>query len=183
MHPAAPPAGSLFAILALLNACATNPAPGGNTVGVSPAPPVVTYSTPDPALLARIAVAFVQSSADTRPLFATMPTERAPFGSRAVVIQHADTTRPAPWTTRVIVQDTPDARKALHVEIRDHATYGVSHLWLNDRLLFLRVWWGRIVSTDLVVNAETGRIIHAEDAAYTGVIQPPLAPRFVQPAP
>jgi hypothetical protein len=37
---------------------------------------------------------------------------------------------------------------------------GVS--WINERLLYLRVWWGREAATDIVFDVEKERVVHAE---------------------
>jgi hypothetical protein len=104
--------------------------------------------------------------------FSNQPRDPAPFGSRALIIQKADTMKPPPWSTRLFIQDVPGAGATLRIEFRDHATYGVSHTWLNDHLLFLRVWWGRIVSSDFILDAASGAIVLAEDASYLGTILP-----------
>lgn len=34
--------------------------------------------------------------------------------------------------------------------------------WVNEKLLFIRVWWGRVLGTDYLYDVETGRIIYEE---------------------
>lgn len=34
--------------------------------------------------------------------------------------------------------------------------------WLNEKLLFMRAWWGRLMATDLIYDVERERFIHAE---------------------
>ncbi|WP_457446844.1 hypothetical protein [Roseateles sp. P5_E4] len=44
--------------------------------------------------------------------------------------------------------------------------------WLNEDLLFLRAWWGRIVSTELLFEVSSGRFLYAKEANYGLMIQP-----------
>lgn len=40
--------------------------------------------------------------------------------------------------------------------------------WVNEKILFLRIPWGRIVYTDLLVDVETGAPIYEDGAVYGG---------------
>lgn len=81
--------------------------------------------------------------------------------------------REGPWTTRLYLFSEADAYKCIEVEARNHANGGVEYHWLSDRLLFVRCWWGRIVSTDFVLDAETARPVYIQDANYLRLTQPP----------
>ena len=48
----------------------------------------------------------------------------------------------------------------------DHASYGVEHSWLNEKALFVRVWWGRIVSTDFVLDTDRVSFVYVEGVNY-----------------
>jgi hypothetical protein len=47
--------------------------------------------------------------------------------------------------------------------------YGPKFHWINEKLLYVRVWWGRIVGTDIIVDVESSRIVYQEDV-HDGVI-------------
>lgn len=34
--------------------------------------------------------------------------------------------------------------------------------WVNERLLYMRVWWGRVAATDLLFDVEKERVVHSE---------------------
>lgn len=34
--------------------------------------------------------------------------------------------------------------------------------WINERLLYLRVWWGRVAASDLIIDVEKGRVVLSE---------------------
>ena len=78
-----------------------------------------------------------------------------------------------PWTTRLYVFSEADAFECIEVEARDHANGGVEYQWLSDRVLFIRCWWGRVVSTDLVLDTATGRPVYIQDANYSRLTEAP----------
>ena len=52
----------------------------------------------------------------------------------------------------------------LSVTFLNHASGGVRANWLNERLLFLQAWRGRIVSTDLILDVEAKEFVHRDTA-------------------
>lgn len=38
--------------------------------------------------------------------------------------------------------------------------------WINERMLYIRVWWGRVAATDLVFDVEKERVVHAESVHW-----------------
>jgi hypothetical protein len=63
----------------------------------------------------------------------------------------------------------PTARITIYAE-KDHVVdidfvelFALSEVrWLNEKLVFMRAWWGRIAATDLIFDVERERIIYAE---------------------
>lgn len=43
---------------------------------------------------------------------------------------------------------------------------------MNEKLLFMRVWLGRIVSLDLILDVEKGTLTYSDEANYSDLIQP-----------
>jgi len=99
-------------------------------------------------------------------------------GDKVFSLQHTrwltqalpDTTKPGPWTTRVYVgegESGPD------VELRfvDEGSGGVSVRWLNEKLIFGEVWWGRIGATDFIFDLEQRKFIYREMAHFGELIQ------------
>jgi len=45
--------------------------------------------------------------------------------------------------------------------------------WINEKLLFMRPWWGRIAATDLIYDVEAEKVIHSEGVmdAYLAFLQ------------
>ena len=128
--------------------------------------PPVSYSKPSPDSLQKIKIERVSLTDEQFRELATVPKTTAEFGSRWLVEHRPDTMRPGPWTTRLYIFDAADARHCVRVELTDHASYDVQRTWLNDKMLFVRVSWARIVCTDFVLDTETTRFAYAEDANY-----------------
>jgi hypothetical protein len=79
--------------------------------------------------------------------------------------------RPGPWTTIVMIAAPPGSR-VLQLAFQDHASGGASVQWLNEKLLFGRVWWGRIYSTDFILDVEKQQFIYKQMANYGEMIEP-----------
>jgi len=41
--------------------------------------------------------------------------------------------------------------------------------WINEKLLTVRVWWGRIAATDVIIDVEAEKIIYSEMVEYGGI--------------
>ncbi|HEY6265129.1 MAG TPA: hypothetical protein VIW93_10015 [Candidatus Acidoferrum sp.] len=67
---------------------------------------------------------------------------------------------------------TPLGSKVLQLTFQNHASGGTSIQWLNEKLLFGRVWWGRIYSTAFIVDVEKEQFIYKQMAEYGEMIQP-----------
>ena len=77
--------------------------------------------------------------------------------------------KPGPWNTTIIIGD--ETGPFLRITARDHASGGVRDEWLNEKLLFLQVWMGRVVSDDLILDVTTGRFLYSEQAGYDGTFE------------
>jgi hypothetical protein len=70
-----------------------------------------------------------------------------------------------PWTTTVLIKSA-DGSTMRKITFLDHGTGGVKLDWLNERLLFARVWWGRILSTDFIVDVQNREFLYEQNAYY-----------------
>jgi hypothetical protein len=96
----------------------------------------------------------------------------SPQGTRWLVAGEPDYARPGPWNTVLAVHGNPSGAELLRATFRDHASYGVRATWLNEKLLFVQVWWGRIASSDLVIDVERGALLYAQDADLAAFLGP-----------
>jgi len=96
------------------------------------------------------------------------PTERppgtgetSPNGAYRFWVEAPDTSVPGPW--RASVRIDHERPQLLELGLEDVA--GTVHpRWVNEKLLFVRVPWGRLQMSDLVLDVESGEIVHHEVA-------------------
>lgn len=63
----------------------------------------------------------------------------------------------------------PDARLIIHaekdylIEVKFSRLFGLNEIkWINEKLLFIQPWWGKIAATDIIYDVEAEKIIYAE---------------------
>ncbi|MBL8299407.1 MAG: hypothetical protein JNN30_13800 [Rhodanobacteraceae bacterium] len=83
----------------------------------------------------------------------------------------ADTKKPGPYTNTIDVFSTKGVPVSWRIQISDLKD-NARLKWINEDLLFIQAWWGRIVSTDLIFEVSSGRFIYAKEANYGLLIQP-----------
>jgi hypothetical protein len=126
----------------------------------------VSYSPASPESLEHLSIRRITLDVSAAARIAALARTNSPWGSRWVTCEPADFMDDGPWTSRLYILTGADSSHCVEVEARDHANSGVSFEWLNDRALFVRCWWGRIVSTDFVLDTETAHPLYMEDANY-----------------
>jgi hypothetical protein len=75
-----------------------------------------------------------------------------------------------PWTTTALIRST-DGHTLRKLTFADHGTGGVKLEWLNERLLFGRVWWGRILSTDFILDVQNREFLYQQNAYYGELVE------------
>ena len=91
--------------------------------------------------------------------------------TRWLTVASPDMMKPGPWNTSVYVGEV----ESIHdVELRfvDEGSGGVSVNWLNEKLIFGEVWWGRIEATDFIFDVEQRKFVYREMAQFGELIQP-----------
>ena len=83
-----------------------------------------------------------------------------------------DTSQPGPWDTALFVYGNQARPLGVRVDLLGHATYGVNTKWLNEKLLFIEVWLGRIVAAELILDVENSHLLSAEIADHGRTIHP-----------
>lgn len=88
--------------------------------------------------------------------------DRVPSPNQAYwyAIEHADFAQAAPWVSQVHVYT--ERRSLIRVTFRDHDNEELMVSWINEKLLFMRVWWGRIAASDLVLDVEREAFVSRE---------------------
>lgn len=129
----------------------------------------VRYSPFDSSYGERISLS---ETKDLPGQLAAKSEKRSPQGTRYVLLQSADFSKPGPWTTSVFIGGVGLNGHLPRLSFIDHANGGVRVQWLNEKLLFVEVWWGRIVSTDLIFDVNSGTFLYRETAECGDMIQP-----------
>ena len=84
-----------------------------------------------------------------------------------------DTSKAGPHKSVVLIyRKRPRASTiAWRLTVRDsHDNVGLE--WLNDELLLIRVWWGRIMSTDAILHVPSGQYLYMKEAHYGDLTEP-----------
>jgi len=109
-------------------------------------------------------------------------TSLSPNGLRSYWTVFPDFAQASPWSTVVYVADADKAGEALRVRIDRHANVTPVVRWINDELLYLQVWWGRIAASDLVLDVVTGEFIYRKLVYFPPELSTPgstsSAPQF-----
>jgi len=134
----------------------------------------VVYSAPHLVPLAghvsvkRLAARPVRELDDSDPEYKPRsPQETAAF-HRLVTIDTAKGGAPVNAIEVYTTQGPKHAWRLDFNELKDN----VEIQWLNEDLLFLRAWWGRIVSTDLLFEVSSGRFLYAKEANHGRMMEP-----------
>ena len=132
----------------------------------------VTYSKPSSESLQKIKIERISLTGEQLVKLASLPEDKREISSPLLIEEKPDTLRNGPWNTRLYIFNSADTNQCVRVELFDHASYDVRRTWLNDKMLFVEVYWGRIAWTDFVLNTETLRFAYIEDGFdYTMIEQ------------
>ena len=84
------------------------------------------------------------------------------------IVYTPDTMKPSPWSTEIEVFNERDY--LIKIELIDHAaTYMTTTKWINDKLLYIEFWWGRVLGTYLIFDVEKEKIIIREMVKDGGI--------------
>jgi hypothetical protein len=110
-------------------------------------------------------------SGSPQELVADGVKNHSPDGTSYVVVRKPDYSKPGPWNTVASIGRSDEAPTKT-LTFLDHANGDVTIHWLNEKLLYGSVWWGRIVATDFIFDVERGEFIYREMANYGAFVQP-----------
>lgn len=83
----------------------------------------------------------------------------------------ANTMNSGPYHNVIDIFSTKGKSVAWRLEFHDLKD-NVRLQWFNDDVIFIQIWLGRIVSTDLIFEISSGRFIYAKEANYGLLIEP-----------
>jgi hypothetical protein len=76
--------------------------------------------------------------------------------------------KPDPYDFRADIYNDRDYLVRLTVS-GIYGNYEPEIRWINEKLLYVRIWWGRIKGADLILDVEDQTVIHKEDIHW-GII-------------
>ena len=109
------------------------------------------------------------SAADTFPK--SLKRQNSIQGTRWVAMTDPGYINPGPWNTTLFIGDAGEANPFLKLHIADHGNT-LTMNWINEKLLFVQVWWGRFASSDLIFDIEQRKLIYNEFAHYGELGEP-----------
>ena len=133
---------------------------------------VIQYSEARELLRDRVIVETATEIGGRFPALRRFEEIPSPYRTARALISRADTSERGPWTTVLAVHGNEVRPLDLLITIKDHGTGGVNARWLNEKLMWIRVWWGVVVATELLVNVENAEILFFEESDYRQLLLP-----------
>ncbi len=131
----------------------------------------VSYSPSDVSYDKRIVLAESQDS-PPKPTLKADEAFISPQGTRWYAIVEPNYMKTGSWSSELRIAGVGLYGHSPSIRFIDHGSGGVHAQWLNEKLLFIQIWWGRIVSTDIVFDVEKRTFLYRQDANYGAMIQP-----------
>jgi hypothetical protein len=128
----------------------------------------VQYSTFDARYSKRIVL---EATTDAKVLVEDSQKQYSPQHTMWQVNVQPNYMNSGPWTTVVYIGSS-GSHEALKLSLIDHSNGNAVVQWLSEKLLFVRVWWGRIYSTDFILNVQKREFVYKKMASYGDMIQP-----------
>jgi hypothetical protein len=133
---------------------------------------LIQYSEARELLRDRVIVETTAEIGGRFPALRRFEEIQSPYRTARILISRADTTQQGPWTTVLAVRGNEVRQLDLLITIKDHGTGGVNARWLNEKLVWFRVWWGVVVATELLVNVENEEVLFFEESDYRQLLLP-----------
>jgi len=151
-----------FCLMTAAQAIADSSAVVAGTAHTDPAcwdAPRLYHTGPAPAELAnRVHLIDVPASAPVLGAPTAAPNQAYQFW-----VRNPDTSQPGPWGAGVVVDVERERRPVL---LLDDVAGPVAPRWINEKLIYLRVPWGRVVFSDLILDVERAELIFHEQVRY-----------------
>ncbi len=84
----------------------------------------------------------------------------SPNGGYSFTAFYPDYSQEPEWSTIIYINTERDS--LLRLSLINHNNARPEIRWINEKLLFIRVWWGRTVGTDMVLDVEHGEFAYRE---------------------
>ena len=83
-------------------------------------------------------------------------------------VTEPDTMKPGPYKLRIDIYNEREYLVRLDM-LNIYGNFKPHVKWINEKLLYVQVWWGRVKGVDLIFDVENEQVIHKENINY-GII-------------
>lgn len=83
-------------------------------------------------------------------------------------VTEPDTMKPGPYKLQIDIYNERDYLVRLDM-LNIYGNFKPHVKWINEKLLYVQVWWGRVKGMDLIFDVENEQVIHKENINY-GII-------------
>ncbi len=132
----------------------------------------VFYEKPGDYSTKRIKITPLNAGAEELTDLSDLIPNRSPQGTKSFLKRQPDYMKKGPWNTDLYIFGNKAIPIQLKVTFSEHGSGGIRSEWINEKLLSISAWWGRIVSTDMILDVESGEFVYIEDASYGNIIIP-----------
>jgi hypothetical protein len=92
----------------------------------------------------------------------TRGREVSPNGAYWFRVQHDDCAQPVERPRVTTIEIFQERENAVLLRLLNDGRCSANARWINEKLLFVRVWWGRIKGSDIILDVERERVIFHE---------------------
>jgi hypothetical protein len=123
------------------------------------------------------APAFIQKKITLTRLgsYASVPKSESrifsPQGTRWFINESPDYSKSGPRSTTLYIGSRAVDTGPLQATFTDDDKAFAAN-WINEKLLFIQVWWGRVASSDLILDVDKGTFLYDEFAHYGELVEP-----------
>lgn len=82
-------------------------------------------------------------------------------------VQSAAYMKPGPYTTDILIYN--ERPYLISLKLEEHSQYEPKIVWINEKLLYVEVWWGRILGTYIIFDVEKEQVI-TKEMIHDGVL-------------
>lgn len=75
-------------------------------------------------------------------------------------VQSADYRKEGPYSTDILIDN--ERGYLVSLKLLEHSQYEPKISWINEKLLYIEVWWGRILGSYLIFDVEKEQILYKE---------------------
>ncbi len=72
----------------------------------------------------------------------------------------ADYRKEGPYTTNILIYN--ERGYLVNLKLLEHSQYEPNIKWINEKLIYVELWWGRILGTYLIFDVEKEQVIYKE---------------------